>query len=181
MGTELVPVPTAGRPTLYSLELADRIAELIASDKSLREIEKLEDMPSKMTILRWMGRYPEFVTKCASARVIQADVIDDRHGEVINKAESGELAADVARVVLSGLEWRASKKDPKKYGNNKHVDVNSTGTIVHLTGDLSSTLSFLGGDGAFGQQGSGGDISQSLPGRPVLAAEIRTEPPIRSE
>lgn len=181
MSNELVVIPLMGRPTDYTDELGDKIADLIASDHTLRQIESLEGMPSKSTICRWLGKFETFKTKCAGAREVQADVIDDRHGEIINKTESGELEPDVARVILSGLEWRAAKKDPKKYGNNKHIDINNRGTIVHLTGDLSSTLSFLGGDGSERQQRSGGDIQESLPDRPVLAAEIRAEPSVRPE
>lgn len=79
-----------------------------------------------------------FATKCARAREAQADLMDDRVLEVTNKAEAGQLAADVARVVLSGLQWRASKLQPKKYGDSqtlRHADAdgNKIQAIVNVT------------------------------------------------
>lgn len=107
----------AGRNTDYSEEMADRICDLIAADRTLRQIELVDGMPSKATILAWLKKYPEFQTKCAQARIAQADSIDDRIGGVIDKVESGELPPDAARVMLSGLQWRAEKKNPKVYGS----------------------------------------------------------------
>lgn len=130
MGNELVVVLPVGRPTLYSPELADRICELIANDNSLRKIGKLPGMPDKSTILRWLANYPDFATKCARARELQADLICEEHRGVINKTIKGILESDVARVALSGLEWQAAKKDPKKYGNSTTIKGDPNAPLV---------------------------------------------------
>lgn len=112
-----------GRNTDYTPELADKICELIAEDNTYEQIAAIDGMPCRATIIRWLGSHEEFATKCARAREIQADSIDNRIGSVIDKTENGVLPPDVSRVVLSGLQWRAEKKSPKKYGNNKSVAV----------------------------------------------------------
>lgn len=127
MGNELVLV---GRPTLYTPELADEICELIANDNSLRKISKLPHMPNKSTILRWLANYPDFATKCARSRELQADLICEEHRGIINKTIKGIVESDVARVVLSGLEWQAAKKDPKKYGNSTTIKGDPNAPLV---------------------------------------------------
>lgn len=121
------------RNTNYTPELANKICELIAEDNTYEQIAAREGMPSKATIIRWLGLHDDFETKCARARQIQADSIDDRIGNVIDKTEKGTLTPDVARVVLSGLQWRASKKDPKKYGDKQ--DLNITGKLESVPDD----------------------------------------------
>lgn len=95
-------------------------------------------MPDQATVHRWLSQDDDFASKYARARELQADVMDDRVLEVTNKTEAGELASDVARVVLSGLQWRASKLKPKKYGDSqtlRHADAdgNKIQAIVNVT------------------------------------------------
>lgn len=110
----------------YTEELGERIADLLTEGNSLRQIEALEDMPSKSTMLRWLKKYEDFDTKCARARRIQGELAADEHKDVIDEVRAGTLTPEIARVVLSGLEWRAKKLEPKKYGDkietkNEHV------------------------------------------------------------
>lgn len=137
-----------GRHSDYTPELADKICDLIASDHTYEQISDIEGMPSKATIIRWLGLHEDFETKCARARQIQADSIDNRMGDVINKTETGTLTPDVARVVLSGLQWRASKKDPKKYGDRQ--DLNITGKLETTPDDKleSRIVELIGKAGA---------------------------------
>ena len=58
-----------GRPSLYSDELAEKIVELIADGYSERQIEAMEGMPSRRTMLRWKEERPEFCRLSARARV----------------------------------------------------------------------------------------------------------------
>lgn len=122
-----------GRSSDYTSEIAEKICELIAADYTYEQIAAEDGMPSKSTIIRWLGLHEDFETKCARARQIQADSIDNRIGSVIDKTEAGTLAPDIARVVLSGLQWRASKKDPKKYGEKQ--DLNISGKLENVPDD----------------------------------------------
>ena len=64
---------SAGRPTLFTDELADYIVSEITSGRSLRTICAVDGMPDKATVFRWLEKYPEFATKYARAREFQAE------------------------------------------------------------------------------------------------------------
>lgn len=82
-------------------------------------------MPARQTVIRWQHKHPEFATECARARLNTADLMDEKVMEVVEKVESGELEPDAAKVMLSGIMWRASKLDPSRYAdNNKGTSVN---------------------------------------------------------
>jgi hypothetical protein len=72
-------------------------------------------MPNRRTVLRWWEKDPDFATKCARARVLQADLMDDMIIDLINSVTPESASAD--RVKLAALTWRASKLAPKKYGD----------------------------------------------------------------
>jgi len=82
----------------------------------------MKEFPSIDTMLRWMQKEElSFASKCARAREVQGEMAADDHGDVINKCLNGELPTDVAKCVLSGLEWRAKKLQPKKYGDRTTI------------------------------------------------------------
>jgi hypothetical protein len=60
-----------GRPSLFSLEIADRICLLILEDQSLRQICQDPNMPARSTIFRWLRRNKEFVRRYEIAKSIQ--------------------------------------------------------------------------------------------------------------
>lgn len=120
--------------------MADKICALIARDYTYRQIAKIDGMPSKATIIRWLGKYEEFETKCARAREIQADTIDDRHGEVINKTLKKQISPDVARVVLSAMQWRAAKKAPKKYGDSTTLKGDKENPLIAGLGTILNDI-----------------------------------------
>ena len=121
----------------YTDELADQIADLISDGNSMRQIAKMNGMPDKATLFRWMADNPAFATKCARARELQADFMDDEIMEVVNETRRGTLDPAAARVVLSGLQWRASKLAPKKYGERIELagEVKTDNTI-HITREV---------------------------------------------
>jgi hypothetical protein len=113
-----------GRPSLYSEELADLICEDLGNGKSLREICKAEGMPDRSTVLRWMQTNEAFATKCARTREgPQAEHVVDEIVEVEKGALAGTITSDIARVLISSKQWRASKLAPKKYGEKLETTV----------------------------------------------------------
>ena len=56
-----------GRPSLYSDVLAEKIVELIEEGYSERQIEAMDGMPSRRTMLRWKVEHPEFCRLSARA------------------------------------------------------------------------------------------------------------------
>jgi hypothetical protein len=127
-----VPKPT-GRPTLYTEALAETICVLLKTGYSLRAICDMKGFPDRSTVTRWMETDAAFASKCARARDMQADLMDDRILDVANKVESGELTPDVGRVVVSALQWRAAKLKPKKYGDvSRHELTGADGGPITL-------------------------------------------------
>jgi hypothetical protein len=45
--------------------------------ESLRKICEREDMPARITVFRWLEKYPEFEANYLRARRLQADYMDD--------------------------------------------------------------------------------------------------------
>jgi hypothetical protein len=102
-------------------ELEESILNQLMDGFSLRQICAAPEMPSRWTIFRWMAADDGFATKCARARIIQADAIADDMADIEDRTLSGELDASASRVVLSSKQWRAAKLSPKKYGDRVAV------------------------------------------------------------
>jgi hypothetical protein len=109
-----------GRPSLYTEELAELICERLMEGESLRRICTAEDMPHRVTVLRWLASDEEFRAKYAAARELQADAMDDLITELIETCTPESAPPD--RVRLAALQWRAAKLAPKKYGDK--LDLN---------------------------------------------------------
>jgi hypothetical protein len=112
---EPTPKPKIGRPSLFTDELADMICDRLMDGRSLRQICTDADMPHRLTIIRWTGENEAFATKCARARAMQADLMDDMILDVANACTNDTALAD--RVKISAYQWRASKLAPKTYGD----------------------------------------------------------------
>lgn len=123
----------AGRPPIYTEEIADIICERISGGESLRRILKDEGMPSIATVMRWVLNIPEFDNKYARARQLQAevwademiDIADDavndymvkrgKDGDAIGYELNGENIQR-SRMRLEQRRWYAEKLRPKVYG-----------------------------------------------------------------
>lgn len=145
-----------GRPTIYSLDLADIICEKIASGDSMRSIARDESMPAMTTLFRWLRENEEFkkqyeIAKCESADAWADDIVDipDNqtgipllvNGEpVINDDGKPVMVIDSAAVAHARLrvdsrKWAASKLKPKKYGEKLDLS-SSDGTMTPTFGSL---------------------------------------------
>ncbi|MBY0355654.1 MAG: hypothetical protein K2Q12_08000 [Rickettsiales bacterium] len=103
-------------------EVIDEILNRITNGESVRKICTGEDMPNPRTWLRWCDDDAELAARCARAREHQAEVMDGRIMEVVEGVLDKTIEPDVARVALSGLQWRASKLAPKRYGAKLDVE-----------------------------------------------------------
>ena len=110
---------TAGRPSDYTQEMADKICELISSGGSLRTICEPDDMPSKSAVFRWLGKYEEFRDQYARAKEESAELFAD---EIVNIADSTD-DPQKARVQIDARKWVASKLKPKKYGDRVQQEI----------------------------------------------------------
>lgn len=129
----------AGRPSDYSLEIAEEICARIAGGQSTVEVCRSEDMPDKSTVYRWLEKHSEFRDMYARAKEFDdecefeemKEIADDgsndwmeRLGEddkpkgwILNgeHVQRSKLRVDVRK-------WRLSKKNPKKYGDKQQIE-----------------------------------------------------------
>ena len=134
----------AGRPSSYTMEVADRICAELASGISLRTVCKADDMPSAQTVFSWMRAYPEFLEQYTRAKEESADSLieesldiaddgtndwmekHDSNGECIGYQLNGEHVQR-SKLRIETRKWMASKLKPKKYGDK--IDLNHGGEL----------------------------------------------------
>lgn len=119
------------RPSSYSRKIDEKICDFLAEGFSLVKICEMPDMPNRSTVMRWMAAEDDFATRCAHARALQADLMDDMILDVANASKSETAASD--RVKISAYQWRASKLAPKKYGDK--LDLNVSGKLETIPED----------------------------------------------
>lgn len=157
----------AGRPTIYTQELADRMCEQLAEGKSMRTVCEAEDMPAKRTVFNWLRTNEEFLHQYERAKVEAADYLaeeiieiadDGRNDFITELAESitekpaSEWTEDDIRVLaikhapeqvqrsrlrVDARKWIASKLKPKKYGDKTIIGGDPDNPIP-----LSGTVKF---------------------------------------
>ncbi|HZY36260.1 MAG TPA: hypothetical protein VFE53_06405 [Mucilaginibacter sp.] len=132
-----------GRPTDYTPELASLICDRIATHEiGLKRLcAKYDDLPDKVTIYRWINKYPDFRNQYALAKIKQIDVLIDEIVDISDNtqgdekvSENGEVSCNSEFIARSRLrvdtrKWLASKLVPKLYGDRSVVD--NTHTIKH--------------------------------------------------
>lgn len=124
-----------GRPSSFTQHIAEVICDRIAEGESLREICREDDMPTRMTIYRWLQADPVFCDQYARAREDQADTLADeiiaiadeqpeviavldKHGALIeHKLDGAFLQWQKNRI--DARKWTAMKLKPKKYGDRQ--------------------------------------------------------------
>ena len=117
-----------GRPSDFSEETATTICERLIEGESLRAICKDDGMPHRSTVLRWLDAHPGFASRCAHARTLQADLMDEMILDTAIACTAETAPAD--RVKISAFQWRAAKLEPKKYGDSSTLK--HTGAIGHF-------------------------------------------------
>ena len=104
-------------------KLEKEILERIAAGESMRAICADAHMPERSTVLRKMDADQDFATRCARARIWQADALEEDMAEIERDTLTGVVEPKAASVVLSSKRWRAAKLAPKKYGDKITTEV----------------------------------------------------------
>ena len=135
------------RPSIYSLDLIDRICERLAGGESLVAICEDDEMPARSTVFKWLDENKEFSDRYVRAREAQADLLAE---EIIKISDDGlndtyEIEPGVrgvnhdviarSRLRVDARKWMASKLAPKKYGDkvtNEHVGANGGDIVTRI-------------------------------------------------
>lgn len=98
-------------------DLAQKIYTLIVQGNSFRKIGRMEDMPSRDTMMRWERENSEFAANVARAREAKYEDDVEELEEINAEVRSGLLGASEATVISNNIKWVASRLLPKKYGD----------------------------------------------------------------
>ena len=124
---------TAGRPSVYTPELAALICEKLADGYTLREVCKPEEMPAESTVRNWaLTDHEGFFAQYAKAREIGYHSMADETLEIADSAANdwmerngeGDAGWQVngehiqrSRLRIDTRKWLLSKALPKIYGD----------------------------------------------------------------
>ena len=126
-----------GRPTTYTLDIADKICERLAQGESMRSISRDDKMPAISTMFKWIREHEEFSKQYAIAKEESADALVDDMLDIADNQVEQPILVDGVPLVVDGKvvmgkdnvsvnhaklrvdtrKWAASKLKPKKYGD----------------------------------------------------------------
>lgn len=127
-----------GRPSDYTVEMADRICSELSDGKSMRAVCSPGDMPDKATVFRWIRTNEEFRNQYARAKEESADALTDEMLDIADDTANDYTKTDEegvklnpeniqrSRVRIDTRKWLASKLKPKKYGDRQFVETKDT-------------------------------------------------------
>jgi hypothetical protein len=140
----------AGRPTLYTQELADLICQRVATTTfGLARLCAIhDDLPDKTTVNLWRYKYLEFSTQYAQAKLAQADLLAEEMLDISDDGtndwmqsfgEDGEIGYKLngehvqrSRLRIDTRKFLASKLLPKQYGQHAEEDKGANKSVIEM-------------------------------------------------
>lgn len=115
---------TAGRPTDYTPEMADKICSLVASSsEGLKKIcAQNSDIPVDSTIYLWLANHKEFSRKYRDAKEAQGLCYSEKVMDLLWEVDERNEAIAKAKLILDGAKWHLSKLAPKQFGDKKEKE-----------------------------------------------------------
>ena len=110
------PRAKPGRPSQYTLALAERICELVAKGTPVHRIGRRAGFPQESTVYDWLNKHSEFAEMYARARDRAADRFASELLEIADKAPETIRGVEKARLRIDARKWAAAKFAPRKYG-----------------------------------------------------------------
>ena len=107
------PSAKAGRPNVFTPDLADEICERLAEGESLRAVCDDPAMPSRATVMGWIERDEGFRFAYAEAK---RDMLECELDKILEIADDDTIGVERRRLMIHARMWRLSKLLPKKYG-----------------------------------------------------------------
>lgn len=115
----------AGRPTIFTPELAAELLKRVSEGDLLIEVCRESWAPARPTVYRWISEKQDFRDLFAQARELQAHACAERAVEEGRRATAED--ANAARVRLDANKWFASKVLPKVYGDTARRELTGAG------------------------------------------------------
>jgi hypothetical protein len=140
-----------GRPTTYTKKMADRICEIVATNR--HGLKKLcimfEELPDDSTIRRWAIMNPGFSAQYLNAKRQQIDIVMEEIDEIIDEnlrfyhddhgnERIDSPSASIAIAKANNKKWFASKLAPSLYGDKKEEQKQESTSLLEklITGEI---------------------------------------------
>ena len=118
-----------GRPSTYTEERAALLCEHLVEGLSLRQASRLEGMPSRDTVRRWLRDKPDFRASYALACECRAEALGDEIIEIADDSSNDWLMGPKgpirntenirrAELQIDIRKWLIARLAPKKYGGH---------------------------------------------------------------
>ena len=120
-------IASMGRPSTYTDEIADSIAERLVTRTLRRICAEDSDVPDRVTIQRWIAQNEGFATKCARARQEHARYLLEIASDAVEDCDEENYNA--AKVKFGSFGWLAERLLSKEYGNKVAVTGDGGGPI----------------------------------------------------
>jgi hypothetical protein len=103
--------------TYFSQGKFDEICALLAEGRNLREISRMENMPTASHIIEWSEKSSELRAQYTRARDNGYDLMAD---DIVDIADHD--TTEQAKQRIEARKWLLSKCLPKKYGDKQTVE-----------------------------------------------------------
>ena len=123
-----------GRPTSYSLEIAEEVCARVADGESLLEMSHDPGLPSPQSLHSWMKQHAEFDAMYQAACEVRAELIadevvaiaDDDSEDLFEQGDGKPPAANIQAIRRAGLMmrsrmWRVKTLAPRRFGPRPEV------------------------------------------------------------
>ena len=107
---------------MFDQATADKVCDLIAAGKSLREIET-DTSVSRQRVLRQVAKDASFADQYSRAMELRTHALVDGFVDLREQLLAGKITPDQARVAADLIKWPASKLLAKVYGDRVEIDV----------------------------------------------------------
>ena len=103
---------------MHGPEVWEELCRRIAEGRSLRDVCRDEDMPSKDYAIEYAQKDETFALQYARAREQRAEFLAE---EILSIADQSE-DPHKARLQVDARKWFASKLDPRRFGERLDID-----------------------------------------------------------
>lgn len=141
-----IPGGGGGSDSKYTVQLGDRICELISGGMTLpkalsrmREDDPDAYVPDRATVFRWRVQHEGFREAYAIARAMQAECLVDDADDAASVAKDRDSAA-AARVIADTKLRVAGLLDPKRWGVRQTVVGDRNADPIQTEGTLQVTI-----------------------------------------
>lgn len=117
----------AGKLYKYTEKIATEVLIRIADGETLASICRRPGMPTRLTIMNWRNKYPDFAAAYRAAKEASAEAFEEKALEkaddLLDENDYTGTKVRAIEVALGQLRWSATRRDPRQYGQTENKQV----------------------------------------------------------